>query len=144
MFLSEFNHTIDEKGRLTLPAKYRAELATGVIVTRGLEPCLFIYPKEEWEKLAARINAMSPMKHDVRAFSRFIFAGANDCLPDKQGRILLPSYLREYANLDGEVVIIGAGTRLEVWNPANWQKIIREVELDADQTAERLADLGLL
>lgn len=144
MFLSEFSHTIDEKGRLTLPAKYRSELAAGVVVTRGLEPCLFIYPKNEWEQLAAKIADLSPMKQDARRLARFILAGANDCEPDKQGRILLPSYLREYARLDSEVVIIGAGKRLEVWNKELWRQTIREVEQNAEQTAERLADLGML
>ena len=144
MFLSEFNHTIDDKGRLTLPAKFRAELSAGVVVTRGLDRCLFIFAKSEWDTVSQQITKLPLTKADARTFARFMFSGASDCEPDKQGRILLPSYLRQYAKLDNDVVIIGAGNRLEVWNPATWRETISGLEDNAQDTAERLADLGIL
>ncbi len=144
MFLGEFNHTIDGKGRLTLPAKFRAELSPGVVVTRGIERCLFIYTKNEWERFASQVTGPSVADEDVRDFGRYMFSGANACEPDRQGRILLPGYLREYANLNSDVVIIGVGTRLEVWNPAAWRERLSDLEANAPKTAGRLARRGIL
>ena len=143
MFLGEYLHTIDDKGRLTLPAKFRAELAKGVVVTRGLDGCLFVHPMDEWEKLARKINSLPLTRKDARTLARMMYSGASDCAPDKQGRILLPSYLREFAGVDGETVIIGLHNRLEIWNPERWRHVRNEVEEHGDMIAERLAELGI-
>lgn len=143
MFLGEYEHTIDGKGRLTIPARFRAELAQGMVVTRGLDGCLLIYPLPEWEKLAAKVNGLPLTKKDARTFTRLIYSGATLCQPDRQGRILLPQYLREYANIDSQSVIIGLFSRLEIWNPQRWQEVRRKVEEEGDAIAEQLADLGI-
>lgn len=143
MFLGEYEHTIDGKGRLTIPARFRAELAQGMVVTRGLDGCLLIYPLPEWEKLAAKVNGLPLTKKDARTFTRLIYSGATLCQPDRQGRILLPQYLREYANIDSQGVIIGLFSRLEIWNPQRWQEVRRKVEEEGDAIAEQLADLGI-
>ncbi len=143
MFLGEYEHTIDGKGRLTIPARFRAELAQGMVVTRGLDGCLLIYPLPEWEKLAAKVNGLPLTKKDARTFTRLIYSGATLCQPDRQGRILLPQYLREYANIDSQGVIIGLFSRLEIWNPQHWQEVRRKVEEEGDAIAEQLADLGI-
>lgn len=143
MFLGEYVHNIDSKGRLTLPAKFRAELATGVVVTRGLDGCLFVHPMDEWEKLAQKINSLPLTRKDARTLSRLIYSGATDCIPDKQGRILLPTYLREFASVDGETVIIGLHSRLEIWSPERWEQVRSDVEEHGDMIAEKFAELGI-
>ena len=120
MFLGEFVHTIDEKGRLTIPAKFRADLASGLVVTRGIDRCLAIYPLEEWERLAGRVSALPMTDRRARAFRRLVFANASDAVPDKQGRMLIPPRLREYASLGGEAVVTGLDTYIEVWNLDAW------------------------
>ncbi len=143
MFLGEYLHTIDDKGRLTLPAKFRAELAKGVVVTRGLDGCLFVHPMSEWERLSEKINSLPLTRKDARTLARLMYSGATDCAPDKQGRILLPNYLRDFAGVDGETVIIGLHNRLEIWNPERWQEVRNEVEEHGDVIAERFAELGI-
>jgi MraZ protein len=138
MFLGEFSHTVDDKGRLTLPAKYRAELANGVVLTRGLDGCLFVFSTADWERVRQSLQHLPFTQKTARDFSRFIFAGASDLIPDRQGRILVPGYLREYAALDGEVTIIGSNDRLEIWNPQRWQEVITRVETEAETIAEHL------
>jgi MraZ protein len=140
MFLGEYLHNIDDKGRLTLPAKFRAELAKGMVVTRGFDGCLFVYPMHEWEEVAQKIDELSFARKDARSLARLMYS---HCTPDKQGRILLPSYLRDLAKLDGETVIIGLHTRLEIWNPERWQQVRSEVEEQGDTIAEKLAELGI-
>lgn len=120
MFLGEFSHTIDEKGRLTIPAKFRDELAEGLIVTRGIDRCLAVYPMKEWNRLAEQVSALPLTDRLARAFRRLVFANASDAIPDKQGRILIPPRLREYADLDGEAIVTGLNTYVEVWNPDAW------------------------
>jgi MraZ protein len=119
-FLGEFVHTIDDKGRLTIPARFRADLAKGLVVTRGIDRCLAIFPMAEWEELADRVSKLPLTVRNARAFRRLMFASAADAIPDKQGRVLIPPRLREYADLDGEVVITGLNTYLEVWNTDSW------------------------
>jgi MraZ protein len=143
MFLGEYLHNIDSKGRLTLPAKFRGELAKGVVVTRGFDGCLVVYPVHEWERLAQKINNLPVTQKDARTLARLIYSGASDCVPDKQGRILLPTYLREFASVDGETMIIGLHTRLEIWNPERWQSVRDEVEEHGDTIAEHFAELGI-
>jgi len=120
MFLGEYDHTIDYKGRLTVPAKFRAELAEGLVVTRGIDRCLLIYPQEEWNRLYERVAALPLTDRRARAFRRRFFSAASDVTPDSQGRVLIPPRLRQFASLDGDVVVAGAGSYIEVWNPAQW------------------------
>mgnify|MGYP000436250372 CR=1 FL=1 len=142
MFLGEFKHTVDNKGRLTIPAKFRSELAAGVVVTRGIDKCLFLFPMAEWEKLSQQVSQLPITQQEAREFRRLIFSGASDIVPDKQGRILIPSYLREYANLDSEVVIVGNNTYIEIWNAEAWQEAKANIEGRA-LNAEYWAILGI-
>ena len=128
MFLGEFVHTIDEKGRLTIPAKFRDGLAAGLVITRSLDRCLAIYPQDEWEKLAAKVSDLPMTDRRARAFRRLVFAHASDAVPDRQGRVLIPPHLREYAGLNGEAVITGLNTYIEVWSPAPWDEELERVE----------------
>ncbi len=144
MFFGRFGHTIDDKGRLTIPAKYRHILATGVVITRGLDRCLYVYPLGEWEQLSEKIKQFSMMKKGARSFVRFLFAEATDCIPDKQGRVLIPTYLREYANLSDEVIVAGSYNRLEIWNPETYQEENSRLQQDVDALAEQLSELGIL
>lgn len=121
MFLGEYDHTIDDKGRLTVPAKFREELADGLVVTRGLDQCLLIYPAAEWYRLYERVSALSLTDRRARAFRRRFFSAASDAIPDNQGRVVIPPRLREYAALNGNVVVTGAGNYIEVWSPENWE-----------------------
>ena len=141
MFLGEYTHTIDGKGRLTVPAKFRGELAAGLVVTRGLDRNLVVYPMVEWEKLAKEILARPITDQRMRDFRRRVFAGAVDIEPDRQGRILIPPYLREFAGIDGEVIIAGMFSSLEIWSGAEWAKVKESIESSDD--AARWADLGI-
>ena len=114
MFIGEYQHTIDPKGRVILPAKFREELGEKFVVTKGLDNCLFVYPNEEWKNLEQKLRTLPLTSKEARAFIRFFFAGAAECEVDKQGRILIPSNLREHAKLDKELVIIGVSTRVEI------------------------------
>lgn len=142
MFLGEFTHTIDEKGRLIIPARFRADLAEGLVVTRGLDRCLVIYPMEEWNKLAEQASALPMTDRRARAFSRLLFANASDATPDKQGRVLIPPRLREYANLNGEAIVIGINAYIEVWNRDSWTEERERVE-GYDVNIEEWAGLGI-
>ena len=142
MFLGEFIHAIDEKGHLTIPAKFRADLAAGLVVTRGIDRCLAIYPLEEWNRLAERVSALPLTDRRARAFRRLVFASAADAVPDRQGRVLIPPRLREYADLDSEVIVTGLNTYIEVWNVGTWAQERERVEGD-DVDAEEWAALGI-
>ena len=141
MFLGTTQNTIDEKGRLTLSAKWRSELAPGVVITRGFDRCLFIFPQSKYEAIAREIEAQGMALADVRSFARHLSAMAEQAEPDKQGRIIIPQNLREFAGLDGEVVVIGVVNRLEVWNPEKYKEINRQSETDADAVAERYGQI---
>ena len=141
MFLGEFEHLIDDKGRLTLPARFRAELADGFVITKGIDRCLFVYTLDEWQPLAEKISRLPVTKKEARALARLVFAGASDCSLDKQGRILIPTYLRQYASLNSEVVIVGLDTHLEIWDLESWQKVNQKIEEEAETIAEQLSDL---
>ena len=142
MFLGEFVHTIDGGGRLTVPARFRADLTAGLVITRGLDRCLAIYPLEEWRQLAERVSGLPMTDRRARAFRRLVFANAADAVPDKQGRVLIPPRLREYASLDGEVVVTGLNTYIEVWNPESWGEEREHVEGDGTDV-EEWATLGI-
>ena len=141
MFLGEYTHTIDGKGRLTIPAKFREALSAGLVVTRGFDQNLMLYPMEGWEKLAQRITERPLSDEDMRAFRRRVFAGAVNLEPDRQGRILLPPYLRDFAGMNGDVVIAGMFDYLELWSADAWIAVRESVEANND--ADRWVDLGI-
>ena len=143
MFLGEFSHNLDEKGRLTIPAKFRDELAGGLVVTRGIDRCLSVYPRQVWDGLAEQIAKLPLSQRSARDFGRLIFSGAADFIPDRQGRVLIPQGLREYAELDSDAIIIGLFDRLEIWNPASWANVKASVEEDPESIAEQLQELGI-
>ncbi|MDQ7814917.1 MAG: division/cell wall cluster transcriptional repressor MraZ [Patescibacteria group bacterium] len=138
MFIGEFHHTLDDKGRLAVPVKFRAELAQGAVVTRGLDRSLFLYPKEEWEKLAAKIAALPLSQADTRAFARLMLAGAMDVDIDKSGRITIPEYLRQYAGLLKDAVVTGLYDRVEIWDEKAWDEYSTKTENTGNDIAERL------
>jgi MraZ protein len=141
MFLGEYVHTIDDKGRLTIPAKYRGELAAGLVVTRGFDQNLMIFALDGWRELAEQIVARPQSDLSLRTFRRRVFAGAIDLVPDRQGRIVLPSYLREFAGIEGEVVVAGMYNYVEVWSSETWQGVRETIENSSD--AARWDDLGI-
>jgi MraZ protein len=142
MFLGSFSHTLDDKGRLTIPAKYRPELAAGVVLTRGLDRNLMLYPVDEWQRLSERIRQLPYTDRGARDFRRLVFALAADAVPDKQGRILVPAELREYAGIDGEAMVVGMDSYIEIWAPAAWSQLRTTVEQEAGQ-AENWLNLGI-
>jgi MraZ protein len=143
MFLGEFSHTIDDKGRLTIPAKFRDELESGVVITRGLDGCLWAFGRSEWEVMAEKIAKLPTTKEAARNFARFMFSSAFDSIPDRQGRILLPQNLRDYAGIQNETIVIGVMNKLEIWNPAKWTDVVTTVEQDTEAIVAQLQDLGI-
>ncbi len=141
MFLGEYTHTIDSKGRITIPAKFRNLLAAGLVVTRGFDQNLMLFPMDGWQELAERIAQRPLSDEDVRAFRRRVFSGAVDLVPDRQGRILLPPYLREFAQIESDVVISGMFNYLELWSTEAWNDVREAIESDGD--AARWEDLGI-
>ncbi|MEJ8304250.1 division/cell wall cluster transcriptional repressor MraZ [Saccharibacillus sacchari] len=143
MFMGEYKHNIDDKGRMIMPAKFRDKLGTSCVITRGLDQCLFVYSEQEWELLERKLNNLPLMKSDARAFTRFFFSGAAECEWDKQGRANLPANLREYAQLDKECVVIGAGSRVEIWSRDNWDRYYQQSEESFGDIAEKLSDFDI-
>jgi len=143
VLIGEYQHTIDAKGRLIMPARFREELGETFIVTRGLDRCLFVYPMDEWRTLENKLKSLPMTQANARAFVRFLFSGATECTLDRQGRILLPSHLREHAGITKDVMIIGVSTRVEIWAREQWQAYVEEAEVSYDQIAETLVDLGI-
>lgn len=141
MFMGEYNHTVDTKGRLIVPSKFREQLGDEFVVTKGLDGCLFVYSKSEWENIEEKFRNVPLTTKDARKFARFFFAGAASCEVDKQGRILLPVVLREYAGIEKDVVSVGVFNRVEIWDKDKWQK--SNSYDDMDEIAEHMADLGL-
>jgi len=143
MFIGEYYHNIDQKGRLAIPIKFRNELARGAVVTKGLDDCLFLYTKEEWEKLAAKLAQLPISKSNTRAFARLMLAGAMDVELDTQGRVVLPEYLRKYAGLNKKVVVAGLYNRLEIWDEEKWNVYKKGTEKSSGDIAEALGELGV-
>jgi MraZ protein len=140
MLLGEYDHTLDEKNRLTLPAKFRQALGGGVVVTRGMDGCLFVFTRGDWDDfVGARLEGLNPFSREARQMSRFMFAGATETELDKQGRIMLPPPLIEHARLGREVVVAGVRDHVEIWDRAAWRKQLKEVEGSVELVAERLA-----
>lgn len=143
MFIGEYQHTIDTKGRVIIPSKLRDDLGSNFIMTKGLDNCLFVYPLEEWKVLEEKLKTLPLTNRDARAFVRFFFAGATECTLDKQGRVLVPVNLREHANLGKDAVIIGVATRIELWSKEEWDEYNDDDNLSYDSIAERMAELGI-
>lgn len=142
MFIGEYSHSIDDKGRVSVPVKFRDELAVGCILTRGLDGCLWVYSTEEWAKIAENIAGMPVTQKNARSFARFILSGAMDMKIDKAGRINLPKYLADYAEIKSKVVITGMHNRLEIWSAEKWQSFKEEMESNSEEVAENLAEIG--
>ncbi|MDP9250060.1 MAG: division/cell wall cluster transcriptional repressor MraZ [Chloroflexota bacterium] len=140
----EFRHALDDRGRVAVPARFRSRLAEGATLSRWLDRCLGLFPQDEWSALAAKLQALPLTNPRAREFARFMSSGAVEVELDRQGRVLVPSYLREYAGLgDGEVVVVGALNRLEIWAPSAWQPYRSKIEDEPEAMAEHLADLGI-
>lgn len=143
MFLGEYEHSIDSKGRLAVPARFRAGLKEGLVITRGLDNCLFVYPKKEWEKLAQKLIQLPISQANTRAFARLMLAGAMDVKVDSQGRIVVPDYLRQYASIIKKVVITGLYNRLEIWDGKQWERYKSKTEKGSNDIAEKLGALSV-
>lgn len=141
MFMGEYNHTVDPKGRLIIPSKFRELLGEEFVVTKGLDGCLFVYPMNEWRAFEEKLRSLPLTNKSARQFSRFFVAGATTCELDKQGRILLPGSLREFAGLEKEVVLTGMLNRIEIWSKEQWND--NNSYDDMDEIAEQMTDLGL-
>ncbi|MGZ4031166.1 MAG: division/cell wall cluster transcriptional repressor MraZ [Tumebacillaceae bacterium] len=138
MFMGEFQHSIDEKGRLIVPSKFRDGLGASFVITRGLDNCLFVYPRSEWENLEAKLKTLPFTNKDARAFSRFFFSGASECDLDKQGRANIPSHLRDYAKLTRDCVVIGVSNRVEIWDKESWDGYCSDSSDSFAEIAEKL------
>lgn len=143
MFIGEYYHALDDKGRLAIPVKFRKAFVKGGVVTRGLDRCLFFYAREEWAKLAKQLASLPIAKANTRAFARLMLAGAMDVSLDTQGRIILPDYLREYGNMKKKIVLAGLYNRLELWDDAAWQSYKKDTEKSSTDIAEALGELGV-
>ncbi len=143
MFIGEYHHILDDKGRLAIPMKFRKELKEGAVVTRGLDNCLFVYTKVEWQKLAEKLSALPFSQANSRAFARLMLAGAMDVEIDGQGRVVLPEYLRRYAKIAKDVVVAGLYSRLELWDRKSWDAYKAKTEKDSNDIAERMGELGV-
>lgn len=143
MFMGEFHHTIDLKGRMIMPVKFRDELGSSFIITRGLDKCLFVYPLSEWKIIEEKLKSLPFTKADARAFTRFFFSGAQECELDKQGRVNIPANLREYSLLEKECVVIGVSNRVEIWSKSVWEEYFSQSEDSFNEIAEKIVDFDL-
>ena len=141
MFMGEYNHTIDAKGRLIIPSKFRESLGDEFVVTKGMDGCLFVYDNEEWKKFEEKLLSLPMMDKQVRQFTRYFLAGAASVEVDKQGRILLPAHLREFAGLEKDVVLVGVGSRVEIWSKDKWENM--NSDADMDEITSAMEGLGL-
>jgi MraZ protein len=143
MFIGEYNHNLDNKGRLAVPVKFRNDLKKGAVVTKGLDGCLFLYTMSEWKILAEKLSKLPISQSNTRAFARLMLAGAMDVQVDKQGRVVLPDYLRKYAALKKKIIISGLYNRLEIWDENSWEKYKKTTEKESGDIAEKLGELGV-
>lgn len=142
MFIGEYTHSIDDKGRLSIPVKFRASLIDGCVITRGLDHCLWVYSMAEWEKLASKIAELPLTQKNARSFSRLMLSGAIDSKLDKTGRVILPAYLKEYAGVKAKVIVAGVYNRIEIWPEENWKNFKKEMEDNSEEIAENLLEIG--
>ena len=143
MLIGEYEHSIDTKGRLIMPAKLRTDMGEKFIITKGLDGCLFVFSQNEWSNFESKLKELPLTNKNARDFVRFFLSGATECEIDKQGRFLLVNTLREYAEITKEVIIIGVGTRLEIWNKDKWKKYNSNENISADTIAENMTMLGI-
>ena len=143
MFIGEYLHSIDSKKRMAVPSKFRADLKNKVVVTRGLDKCLFVYPMKVWEDIAGKLGTLPVGESATRSFIRLMLAGAVDVEVDKQGRILIPDFLKIYAGLGKNVIVAGIYNRLEIWDEKKWQEYKKKAEKNTDEIAEQLGKLGV-
>jgi len=143
MFIGEYSHSIDPKKRLAIPSKFRTDLKNKIVITRGLDKCLFIYPMKVWEELASKLGSLPVGESSTRSFIRLMLAGAVDVDVDGQGRILIPDFLKSYAGLSKDVVIAGLYNRLEIWDEKKWGDYKKNAEKNTDEIAEQLGKLGV-
>jgi len=143
LFYGEYQHTVDPKGRVIIPSKFREGLGDKFIITKGLDSCLFVYSCTEWINLENKLKSLPFTDKDVRAFVRFFFAGANECEVDKQGRILIPQNLREYAGLNKDIYVIGVSTRVEIWDKQRYEEYNSDQNISPDIIAQKMVQLGI-
>lgn len=144
MLIGEYRHTMDDKNRLSLPAKFRKEMGKKIIITRGLDRCLFVYPVSEWKKFSEKLASLSIGSAEGRGFSRAMLGGATEIDVDGSGRVLVPDHLKGYADLSSKVVVAGIHNRIELWNEDSWNKYTNGVEKEANTLAQKLADIGMI
>ena len=142
MFMSQYNHTIDAKGRVIIPAKFREKLGDSFVITKGLDGCLYGYAEAEWKSFEEKLGALPITNRDSRQFTRFFLAGAAECELDKQGRILIPAVLREFAGLEKDVVLVGVASKIEIWSKERWDEANETYEDNMDDIAKNLESLG--
>lgn len=142
MLLGEYTHTVDEKNRISLPSKFRKEVGKKIVITHGLDNCLFLYPLKEWEKISQKLSELGMGQADTRGFNRFMLAGAVEADVDTIGRILIPDFLKDFADLKNKVVFTGVHNRVEIWNEKNWKEYKSKIEKQADMMAEKLGEIG--
>lgn len=142
MFIGEYRHSIDAKKRLAIPARFRKDVGQRGVLTRGLDSCLFLYPEAVWQEVAQRLTTLPTGQSNTRSFVRLMLAGASEAEIDRLGRILVPEYLKVYAQLSRRVVIVGVGNRIEIWDEGRWEEYRRKAEQSTDALAEKLGEIG--
>lgn len=144
MLIGEYLHTLDPKKRLSLPAKFRKEVGSQVVITRGLDHCLFMYPQQQWSVIMGKLGNLPVGQENTRGITRFILAGAVEAEVDGAGRVLIPEYLKGFAKLESKVVLAGVADRIEIWDEALWREYKKKIEAGAEGMAQTLGDIGLL
>lgn len=144
MLIGEYRHTLDDKKRISLPAKFRKEVGKNVVLTRGLDNCIFLYPQKEWAKITEKLAELSIGQAGSRGFNRFMLSGAVEANVDSAGRILIPDFLKDFAGLTGKVVLAGVYNRIEIWEEKAWSEYTKRIEKEADMLAEKLGDIGMI
>ena len=143
MFLGEYTHSLDPKGRLTIPARFRTPLTDGLVISRGQDACLVIYPQREWESLAESLGRLPRSNRDARSYNRLLFSGASEATLDKMGRVLIPAFLREHAGIHDDAVLVGANKIIEIWNPEAWQKTLTENLAEMEAILGAVGEMGV-
>lgn len=144
MLIGEYKHTMDDKNRISLPSKFRKELGRKVVLTRGLDNCLFLYPLREWEKVSEKLSELPMGAADTRGFNRFMFSGAAELDVDSIGRVLVPDFLKTFAHIDDKAVFAGVGSRVELWQEDAWESYKRKIEKQGEELAEKLGEIGVV
>lgn len=143
LLLGEYNHTIDEKSRIIVPSKFRDDLGSTFVVTKGFDSCLFVFSITEWQNFESQLKSLPMTNENARKFARYFAAGATECTVDKQGRVLIPSNLKEYAGLKKDLVITGVSTRAEIWDKEKWNKYTSSDNIDLNEVASHMSEFGI-